>query len=215
MKIILLGPPGAGKGTQAQLLVKNHGFHQVSTGDILREAVKNGTELGIKAKEYMDKGELVPDSIILELIEDVIYRQKSGEKNVIFDGFPRTVVQAEGLDKLLKKYSDKLDSAILLKVDNEELIKRLTSRRVCPECNTVYNLITSPPKKDELCDICGSKLIQREDDRPETVRNRLRVYRKQTEPLIEYYLKKEILKEVDASRSPQEVFTSVVRALKL
>jgi len=215
MKIILLGPPGAGKGTQAQLLVKNHGFRQVSTGDILREAVKNGTELGIKAKEYMDKGELVPDSIILELIEDVIYRQKSGEKNVIFDGFPRTVVQAEGLDKLLKKYSDKLDSAILLKVDNEELIKRLTSRRVCPECNTVYNLITSPPKKDELCDICGSKLIQREDDRPETVRNRLRVYRKQTEPLIEYYLKKEILKEVDASRSPQEVFTSVVRALKL
>lgn len=215
MKIILLGPPGAGKGTQAQLLVKNHGFHQVSTGDILREAVKKGTELGMKAKGYMDKGELVPDNIILELIEDVIYGQKSARDNVIFDGFPRTVVQAEGLDRLLEKYSDRLNSVILLKVEDEELIRRLTSRRVCPECKAVYNLITSPPKKDEICDTCGSKLIQRDDDRLETVQNRLQVYRKQTEPLVEYYMRKEILKEVDASRPPQEVFTFIVKVLDL
>jgi len=215
MKIVLLGPPGAGKGTQSQMLVKTFNFLQISTGDILRDAVKNKTELGEKAKMYMDKGELVPDEIIISLIEDIIYKNNKKDMNIIFDGFPRTVVQAQGLEKLMENYSDRLDAVVSMNVKDEILISRLTSRRICPTCNTVYNLITTPPKNDEICDNDGTRLIQRDDDKLETVRNRLKVYREQTEALVDFYKKIGILKEVNAECKPEEVFKNIVKALGL
>ncbi len=200
--LVFLGPPGAGKGTQAKRLARDLDLVHISTGDILREAVKNQTPLGMKAKEYMDRGELVPDDLIIALIEEVM----PPEGGVIFDGFPRTIAQAEALDRMLSRKGLRLDAVVLFDVPDEVVVERLSGRRVCPGCGAVYHVKFSPPKEDEICDRCGAKLIQREDDREEVVRNRLEVYRKQTAPLIEYYEGKGILIRLDASRDIEEVY---------
>ena len=200
--LVFLGPPGAGKGTQAKRLAKDLGLVHISTGDILRDAVKNQTPLGKKAKEYMDRGELVPDDLIIALIEEVM----PPEGGVIFDGFPRTIAQAEALDEMLDRKGLKLDAVILFDVPDEVVVERLSGRRVCPSCGAVYHIKFNPPKEDEVCDRCGTKLVQREDDREEVVRNRLEVYRKQTAPLIEYYERKGILIRLDASKDIDEVY---------
>ena len=200
--LVFLGPPGAGKGTQAKRLAKDIGLVHISTGDILREAVKNQTPLGRKAKEFMDKGELVPDDLIIALIEEVM----PPEGGVIFDGFPRTIAQAKALDEMLSRKGMKLDAVILFDVPDEVVVERLSGRRVCPGCGAVYHIKFNPPKEDEICDRCGTKLVQREDDREEVVRNRLEVYRKQTAPLVEYYEGKGILIRLDASRDIEEVY---------
>ncbi|WP_299226731.1 adenylate kinase [Sulfurihydrogenibium sp.] len=204
--IIFLGPPGAGKGTQAQLLKERNGFIQVSTGDLLREAVKNQTELGKLAKKYMDEGKLVPDDLIISLIKEKL--QEYADKNIIFDGFPRTIPQAESLDNLLFQLDKNIDAVILFKIEDEEVVKRLAGRRVCPSCGAVYHVIYNPPKIDEICDKCGTKLIQRDDDKEEVIRKRLEVYHQQTKPLIEYYKSKIV--EIDATDNPENIYNKIV-----
>ncbi len=210
MNLVFLGPPGAGKGTQAKRLAQELSLKHISTGDILREAVKNETPLGKKAKEYMDRGELVPDDLIIALIEEVM--PEGG--GVIFDGFPRTIAQAEALDEMLSRKGMEVDKVILFDVDDDVVVERLSGRRVCSKCGTVYHIKYNPPKNDEVCDVCGTKLVQRDDDKEEVVRNRLEVYRKQTAPLIEYYEGKGILIRLDASRDIEEVYQELLRALK-
>lgn len=207
--IIFLGPPGAGKGTQAKSLADFLGYSFISTGDILRDEVKGDTELGRLAKHYMEKGELVPDDIMLKMIEK---RLKEVEKGFILDGFPRNLPQAEGLEEILKKNSWYVEKVFFLKVSEEEIIKRLTSRRVCPECKRIYNLITNSPKKDEICDHCNVKLIQRDDDKEDVIKRRLLVYKKDTEPLLKYYKNKLI--EVEGEGKPSEVFERIKSFLK-
>ena len=208
MNIILLGGPGAGKGTQAKLIVEKYGIPQISTGDMLREAVKQGTELGKKAKEYMDKGELVPDEIVIGIVKERL-KQPDCEKGFILDGFPRTIAQAEALDKMLEELGKKIDAVINIHVPEEEIIKRIVNRRTCKKCGAIYHLIYSPPKEPNKCDKCGGELYQRDDDKEETVRERLRVYREQTEPLIEYYKKKGILYNVDGTKDINGVFEEI------
>ena len=207
--IIFLGPPGAGKGTQSQLLKERDNFVQISTGDLLREAVKNQTPLGIKAKQFMDEGKLVPDDLIIALISEKLEEFK--DKNIIFDGFPRTVPQAEALKELLNKNNRKVDAVILFEIEDEEVIKRLSGRRVCPNCGAVYHIIFNPPKNDNLCDKCGTPLIQRDDDKEEVIRKRLEVYHSQTAPLIDYY--KDVLLKIDATRLPEEVYKNIKSVL--
>ena len=209
MNLVFLGPPGAGKGTQAKRLAREMGLKHISTGDILREAVKNQTPLGKKAKEFMDRGELVPDELIVALIEEVM--PPGG--GVILDGFPRTIAQAEALDKMLSKKGMKVDKVLLFEVSDDVVVERLSGRRVCPSCGAVYHIKFNPPKEDQICDRCGTKLIQREDDKEEVIRNRLDVYRKQTEPLIEYYKDKGILIKLDASKDIQEVYHELRKVL--
>lgn len=202
---IFLGPPGAGKGTQAQRLVEEKGFVQISTGDILREAVKNGTELGKKAKEYMDAGKLVPDDIIIGIIKDKL-KELEG-KDIILDGFPRTIPQAEALDKMLPEVGRQLDGVILFDVPDEEVIKRLSGRRVDPKTGKVYHIIYNPPPSDV-------EVIQRDDDKEEVIKKRLEVYHSQTAPLIEYYKKQNKLLVIDATKSPDEVYKELLSMLK-
>lgn len=209
MNLVFLGPPGAGKGTQARRLSEELGYIHLSTGDILRNAVKRGTPLGKKAKEYMDRGELVPDNLIVALIEEVMPE----EGGVIFDGFPRTVPQAEALDRMLERRGKKVDLALLFDLPDDTVVERLSGRRTCPECGAVYHVKFSPPQKNEVCDRCGSKLIQREDDREDVVRERLRVYRDQTSPLVDYYRGKGILITLDASKPIAEVYSQVKRVI--
>jgi len=204
VNFIFLGPPGAGKGTQAKYLADKYGFKHISTGDILREAVKNKTSLGIKAKEYMERGELVPDHIMIGLIEEVL-----PEDNFILDGFPRTVEQAKALEDMLSRRSIKLDKVILFEVSDETVVERLSGRRSCPSCGAVYHIKYNPPKSDEKCDYCGTKLIQREDDKEEVILKRLEVYKKQTEPLVEYYNKKGLLFKIDADNDIDEISRSL------
>ena len=206
LNFVFLGPPGAGKGTQAEIIAKKHGLVKISTGDILREAVKNGTELGKLADGYMKRGELVPDEIMLGLIEEELEKV---DKGFILDGFPRTVKQAEGLDELLMKKNLSLKSVILLDVPDEEIVKRLSARRVCPNCGAVYNMIYNPPKNDEICDVCGTKLVQRKDDNPETIKRRLAVYREQTAPLIDYYNNKGLLVKINGTGKPEEITRAI------
>ncbi len=206
LNFVFLGPPGAGKGTQAEIIAKKHGLVKISTGDILREAVKNGTELGKLADGYMKRGELVPDEIMLGLIEEQL---ANIDKGFILDGFPRTVKQAEGLDELLQKKHLPLKAVILLDVPDEEIIKRLSARRVCPNCGAVYNLLYNPPKNDEICDVCGTKLVQRKDDNPETIKRRLDVYHEQTAPLIDYYQAKGLLVKVDGTGKPEQITEAI------
>ncbi len=210
--IIFLGPPGGGKGTQAKILAERYGFRHISTGDLLREAVRKGTDLGRLAKSYMDKGELVPDDVMIGLIEEVM---KEDERSVIMDGFPRTLPQAEAFDSLLERLTIELLKAVLIDVPDEEIVRRLSARRVCPGCGAVYNMIYNPPKNDEICDVCGTKLIQRDDDRPETIKRRLAVYRRDTEPLVEYYRKKGKLASVNGVGAVEEITDRIIAALGL
>ncbi|AGK60729.1 Adenylate kinase [Archaeoglobus sulfaticallidus PM70-1] len=212
MNLILLGAPGAGKGTQAERIVAKYGIPQISTGDMLREAVAKGTELGKKAKEYMDRGELVPDEVVIGIVKERI-AQPDCEKGFILDGFPRTINQAEALDKMLEEMGKKIDAVINVSVPEDEIIKRIVNRRTCKNCKAVYHLIYNPPKEEGKCDKCGGELYQRDDDKEETVKERLKVYKSQTEPLIEYYSKKGLVYNVDGTKSIDEVFKQIEEIL--
>ncbi len=207
MIYILLGLPGAGKGTQGELLSRKLGIPKISTGDILREAVKKGTPLGLKAKEAMDRGELVSDDIVIGIVKEKL-QSDDCSRGCILDGFPRNIPQAEELDRI-----DGNVFAIYINVPEEEVIKRLCARRVCPSCGALYNLITNPPRDDEKCDRCGTPLIQRDDDKEEVIRERIRVYREKTEPIINYYRERGKLVEVDGHGSINEVFSRLEAAL--
>jgi len=208
LKIVLLGPPGAGKGTQALFIKEKFGIPQISTGDILREAVAKKTELGVKAKRYMEKGLLVPDQLVIALVKERLDRGDC-KNGFLLDGFPRTVAQAEALESFAK-----IDKVVSLEVEDEVLVKRLTSRRSCRVCGAVYNLLTNPPKEPDRCDGCGGELYQREDDNQETVRERLRTYKKETEPLMDFYKKKGILLSVDGNRDIQEIAKEILERLE-
>lgn len=212
MRLVLLGAPGAGKGTQAKKLIEKHGIPQISTGDILRKAVADGTPLGKEAKSYMDKGDLVPDKVVIGLIEDRL-KQPDCKKGFILDGFPRNTAQAETLDAMLKKLNMPLDSALSVDVPKDDLMKRLTGRRTCKGCQQMYNIYFSPPKKNDVCDKCGGELFHRDDDKEETIKRRLDVYDAQTAPLISYYRKSGILKSVTGVGAIDEIFKKVCSAL--
>jgi len=213
MKLIMLGPPGAGKGTQAQKICNDYNTVQISTGDILRAEVSNGTELGQKAKSYMDKGDLVPDEVILGMMEKKLFGEDAPE-GYILDGFPRTVPQAVGLDELFNEHDAELDAIILMEVDREVIIERLTARRTCKNCKKVYNLLFMPPEEDGVCDECGGELIQRDDDKEETVKNRLKVYEEETAPLVDYYSGTGKLERVDSHGTPEEVYENIKEVLE-
>lgn len=212
MKIIMLGAPGAGKGTQAKKIAEKYGVPHISTGDIFRANIKNGTELGKKAKTYMDQGLLVPDELVVELVADRI-TQEDCANGFVLDGFPRTIPQAEALDAALAKMGTSMDYAIDVDVPDENIINRMGGRRACLECGATYHIVTIPTKVDGICDTCGSKVVLREDDKPETVQKRLEVYHAQTQPLIEYYKKQDILRTVDGTQPMDEVFEAIVNIL--
>nr|WP_297709323.1 adenylate kinase [uncultured Butyrivibrio sp.] len=212
MKIIMLGAPGAGKGTQAQMIADKYNIPHISTGDIFRANIKNGTELGKKAKEYMDKGLLVPDELTVQLLLDRVANDDCKDGYVL-DGFPRTIPQADVLDAELTKLGDKVDFAVNVDVPDENIVRRMSGRRACLKCGATYHIEHIPPKVEGICDKCGSELVLREDDKPETVQNRLSVYHEQTQPLIDYYDKKNILKTVDGTKDMQEVFNDIVNIL--
>ncbi|NOY39832.1 MAG: adenylate kinase [Nitrospirae bacterium] len=212
MRIVLLGAPGAGKGTQAKKLVEKYGIPQISTGDILRKAVADGTPLGKEAKAYMDKGELVPDSVVIGLVKERL-TQDDCKKGFILDGFPRNTAQAEVLDKVLEETNIPLQVALCVDVDMDILMKRLTGRRTCRQCGQMYNIYFSPPQKEGVCDKCGGELYQRDDDKEETIRRRLEVYEAQTAPLIEYYKNKGILKTVEGTGDIDEIFAKICSIL--
>lgn len=212
MRIILLGPPGAGKGTQAKYLSEKYNIVHISTGDIFRKNIKEQTKLGVKAKEYIDKGQLVPDELTVSIIEDRI-NQDDCKNGFLFDGFPRTVSQADSLDDLLNSMNIKLDYVIDIDVPAEVLIDRITGRRMCTSCGASYHIIYNPPKREGICDVCGEKLIQRTDDSVETVKSRIDVYQKQTQPLIEYYNVKGLLKVVDGKQNIEKVFSDICNVI--
>ena len=212
MKIIMLGAPGAGKGTQAKMIADKYKVPHVSTGDIFRANIKNGTELGKEAKQYMDKGLLVPDELTVKILLDRV-AQSDCENGYVLDGFPRTIPQAEVLDKALTELGDKIDYAIDVNVPDENIIKRMSGRRACLACGATYHIEHIPPKKEGVCDRCGEALVLRDDDKEETVKNRLNVYHEQTQPLIEYYTGKGILKEVDGTVPMQQVFEAITDIL--
>lgn len=205
MKLVLLGPPGAGKGTQSVVLAKRYNIPHISTGDILRESVKAGEPLGLKAKSYMDKGELVPDDVVTGIVAERL-KKNDTVKGYILDGFPRTVKQAEDLEAALKKASSSIDMVVYFATSAPVAIERLTGRRVCKSCGYNYHVINIPPKKEGICDKCGAPLFQRPDDTEDTVRNRLKVYEDQTKPLIDFYMKKGLLKRVSGDMGVDELF---------
>lgn len=212
MKIIMLGAPGAGKGTQAKMIADKYGVPHVSTGDIFRANIKNGTELGMEAKKYMDQGLLVPDELTVKILLDRV-SQPDCKNGYVLDGFPRTIPQAEVLDKALAELGESIDYAIDVDVPDENIVKRMSGRRACVSCGATYHVVHVPPKKEGICDRCGSELILRDDDKPETVKNRLNVYHKQTQPLIDFYTKKGVLKTVDGTVDMQDVFKAIVAIL--
>lgn len=212
MKIIMLGAPGAGKGTQAKRIAEKYGIPHISTGDIFRANIKNGTDLGKKAKEYMDKGALVPDELTCDLVMDRI-QQEDCKNGFVLDGFPRTIPQAETLDEALGKISEKMDYAIDVDVPDENIVNRMGGRRACLSCGATYHIEFNPTKVDGICDACGAKTVLRDDDKPETVQNRLKVYHEQTQPLIDYYKKQDILKSVDGTQPMDAVFDAIVGIL--
>ena len=212
MKIIMLGAPGAGKGTQAKKIAAKYSIPHISTGDIFRANIKNNTELGQKAKTYMDKGELVPDTLVVDLIMDR-FKEADCANGYVLDGFPRTIPQAEALDAALKANGEKVDYAINVEVPDENIINRMSGRRACVGCGATYHIKYNPTKVEGICDACGEKLILRDDDKPETVKNRLSVYHDQTQPLIDYYKKADVLKEVDGTKDMEEVFKDIVNIL--
>ena len=212
MKIIMLGAPGAGKGTQAKMIAEKCGIPHISTGDIFRAIIKNGTELGAKAKEYMDKGLLVPDELVCDLVVDRI-QQADCEKGYILDGFPRTIPQAEALEAALNAIEQKLDYAIDIDVPDENIINRMSGRRACVGCGATYHVVFNPTKVEGKCDVCGESLILRDDDKPETVKKRLDVYHTQTQPLIDFYSARKVLVEVDGTQSMDKVFEDIMKIL--
>ncbi len=213
MRLILLGPPGAGKGTQAKLLMSRLGVPQVSTGDMLRQSVADGTDLGRKAKSFMDRGALVPDEVVIGIIEERL-RQPDCKGGYILDGFPRTLAQAEALSKALMSLSASLDRVLSVEVPEDDLVKRLAGRRVCRGCGSMFHVDTHPPRRIEVCDKCGDALYQRDDDKEETIRHRLRVYLEQTEPLIAYYEKRGLLTQIDGRGTIEEISQRIDRALQ-
>ena len=210
MKIVMLGAPGAGKGTQAKRIAAKFSIPHISTGDIFRANIKNNTPLGAKAKSYMDKGELVPDELVIELIMDR-FAQDDCVNGYVLDGFPRTIPQAEELDKALKSVNDNLDYAIDVEVPDDNIINRMSGRRACVNCGATYHIVHNPPKVENECDTCNGELILRGDDKPETVKNRLDVYHTQTEPLLKYYTEKGILYTVDGTQDMDTVFDSICK----
>lgn len=212
MKIIMLGAPGAGKGTQAKMIADKYHVPHISTGDIFRANIKEGTALGIEAKKYMDQGQLVPDELTVKILLDRVAKEDC-KNGYVLDGFPRTIPQAEVLDKALADLGDSVDFAIDVEVPDENIIKRMGGRRACLSCGATYHLEHIPPKAEGICDRCGKELILRDDDKPETVEKRLHVYHEQTRPLIDFYRAKGILKEVDGTRKMEEVFNAIVEIL--
>lgn len=215
MRIVLLGGPGSGKGTQAQKLINKLGVPQISTGDIFRAAVKEGTPMGLKAKAFMEQGELVPDDVVIGVVEERLTKPDL-DKGYMLDGFPRTVGQAQALDKILASQSKGLNHVVLVDVPDEELVKRLSGRRTCrnSECGKMYHVMFNPPKKEGICDACGSELYQRADDSEATIRERLSVYNSQTAPLIDYYDKKGLLRRVEGVGPIDQIFASIQKVLQ-
>jgi len=213
MKIIMLGAPGAGKGTQAKKLATKYGIPHISTGDIFRANIKNGTELGQKAKVYMDQGLLVPDELVVDLVVDR-FKAPDCQNGYVLDGFPRTIPQAKELDAALAKNNDAVQYAIDMEMSDEEIITRMAGRRACINCGGTYHVITIPPKQDGICDVCAGELVLRDDDKPETVKKRLEVYHEQTQPLIQYYGEKGILKTVNGSNEANVAFAEIVGILE-
>ena len=212
MKIIMLGAPGAGKGTQAKQIADKYAIPHISTGDIFRANLKAGTELGKKAKEYMDQGLLVPDELTCDLVMDRI-SQDDCKNGFVLDGFPRTIPQAEALDAALSKINEKMDYAIDVDVPDENIVNRMSGRRACLNCGATYHIVSIPTKVEGICDRCGSQVVLRDDDQPETVKKRLDVYHEQTQPLIDYYKKQDILRTVDGTQPMEQVFGAIVEIL--
>ena len=212
MKIIMLGAPGAGKGTQAKKIAEKYQIPHISTGDIFRANIKNGTELGKKAKTYMDQGLLVPDELVCDLVVDRV-KQEDCKNGYILDGFPRTIPQAESLDEALGQMGESLDYAINVDVPDEHIVNRMSGRRACVGCGATYHIVYAPTKKEGVCDVCGAELILMDDDKPETVQKRLSVYHEQTQPLIDYYKGKGILKDVDGTKDMDVVFQAITDIL--
>lgn len=213
MKIVMLGAPGAGKGTQAQMISEKFNIPHISTGEIFRYNIKNGTELGKKAKGYMDAGQLVPDELTIEILLDRVAGDDCKD-GYILDGFPRTIPQAQALTDVLSKNGDQIEYAIDVEVPDDNIIKRMSGRRTCPECGASYHIQYIPPKKEGICDNCGAALVQRDDDKPETVQNRLSVYHDQTQPLIDFYRGQNVLHEVDGTKEMNDVFADIVKILE-
>ncbi|MDD5473229.1 MAG: adenylate kinase [Candidatus Methanoperedens sp.] len=212
MNIILLGPPGAGKGTQAKKISEHFSLPHISTGDILRENISNNTSLGLKAKSYMSRGELVPDELLITIVKDRLSRKDCSE-GFMLDGYPRTIPQADALQMILTESGKKLDAVLNISVGDEELVKRLSGRRMC-KCGASYHVSFNPPKKDGICDVCKGELYQRDDDKAEAVRNRLDVYKKQTQPLIDYYDKKGVLRTIDGENDIPRIFEDIKEVLE-
>lgn len=210
--LILLGPPGAGKGTQAGRIVEDYAVPHISTGDILRAAVKNETQMGLEAKRYMDAGELVPDEVVIGIVKDRL-QEPDTANGFLMDGFPRTIPQAESLDRSLEDLGRSVTRVVAILVDDEELVKRLSGRRICRECQTPYHVYANPSQKEGVCDKCGGELFQREDDQEATVRNRLSVYAEQTEPLIDYYDRQGLVSRIDGQQSPDAVYEDIKQAI--
>lgn len=213
VRLVLLGPPGAGKGTQSKLLEDKFGIPTVSTGDILRRAVHSGTALGRRAKSYMDRGELVPDDLITEIVEDRL-KADDCRTGFLLDGFPRTIEQSKALDRMLRKLGAALDATVALIVPREELVRRLSGRRTCRECGTMYHVAFNPPQEPSICDRCGGRLYQRDDDREETICARLDVYERQTAPLVDYFRKRGSLREVDGLGAAEDVFDRILKQIR-
>ena len=212
MKIIMLGAPGAGKGTQAKMIAEKYSVPHISTGDIFRANIKNGTELGMEAKKYMDQGLLVPDELTVKILLDRVANEDC-KNGYVLDGFPRTIPQAQVLDKALTELGDKIDYAINVEVPDENIVKRMGGRRACLSCGATYHIEHVPPKAEGICDTCGKELVLRDDDKPETVMNRLDVYHKQTQPLIDFYSAKGVLKTVDGTVDMKDVFAAITAIL--
>lgn len=212
MKIIMLGAPGAGKGTQAKRIAEKYQIPHISTGDIFRANIKGGTELGMKAKSYMDQGQLVPDEITIGMLMDRINGEDC-KNGYVLDGFPRTIPQAESLTKALNERGEAVDYAINVDVPDENIVNRMAGRRACLSCGATYHIVYNPPKKEGICDVCGEKLVLRDDDKPETVQKRLSVYHDQTQPLIDYYKKAGVLANVDGTQDMEQVFQDIVAVL--
>ena len=213
MKIIMLGAPGAGKGTQAKMIAAKYQIPHISTGDIFRANIKNGTELGMEAKKYMDQGQLVPDELTVKILLDRVAQPDCSEGYVL-DGFPRTIPQAEVLDNALNKLGDSIDFAIDVDVPDENIVRRMSGRRACLSCGATYHIEHIPPKQEGVCDTCGQPLVLRDDDKPETVLKRLKVYHEQTQPLIDFYTKKGVLRYVDGTVDMNDVFEAIVNVLE-